>query len=286
MTKRQRVLLGFIARAPGAVHRTHLMKWLFLLREEAPAAAGDGFYEFVPYKFGPFSFQAYRDMEGLEADGLLAPDEPRIPAAARADADAAVAELDASVADGMATILARYGEIPRDRLLDDVYARYPWYASRSELRPSVPAPVAPLAVYTVGYQGRTVDGLLDLLLRAGVRGVLDVRSNPVSRKYGFGGRTLARLCADVGLVYAHLPSLGVPSALRGDLTSRAAYDTLFDHYEREILPGQGAALDQAASLMRERPMALLCFEADPSECHRGRLAPHVAARSDLEVRAL
>jgi hypothetical protein len=41
------------------------MKWLFLLRQDEPEAAGPSFYEFVPYRYGPFSFQAYREIASL-----------------------------------------------------------------------------------------------------------------------------------------------------------------------------------------------------------------------------
>ena len=67
MIERQRVLLSFVDRAGRVPPKTHLMKWLFLMREEQPEALGrSAFYEFVPYKFGPFSFQAYRDIAALE----------------------------------------------------------------------------------------------------------------------------------------------------------------------------------------------------------------------------
>lgn len=145
---------------------------------------------------------------------------------------------------------------------------------------------APLAVYTVGYEGRTVDGLLDHLLRSGIRRLVDVRKNAASRKYGFAGKTIAKLCADVDIEYTHVPTLGIPGTLRVDLDSNEAYQRLFDRYEREILPGVTAGVEQVADLCREKPSALMCFEASSKKCHRGRLAPHVAKASDLEVKHL
>ncbi len=36
------------------------MKWLFLLAQDAQAQVSAAHYQFVPYKFGPFSFTLYQ----------------------------------------------------------------------------------------------------------------------------------------------------------------------------------------------------------------------------------
>lgn len=287
MIERQRVLLSFVDRARRVPPKTHLMKWLFLLREEQPEALGRStFYEFVPYKFGPFSFQAYRDIAGLEDAGLLQPGELVVPADARSNVRDELGKLPRRATQGVEEILHAYGKVPRDELLDDVYNRYPWYASRSELRkPKRRKPAAP-AVHTVGYEGRTIDGLLDHLLRSGIDRLIDVRKNAMSRKYGFAGKTLARLCADVDIEYVHVPALGIPSSMRTDLSSQEAYDRLFDKYEAQILPSATESIASVAELCSEKTSALMCFEASSCQCHRGRLAPRVAAESGLEVRHL
>ena len=108
----------------------------------------------------------------------------------------------------------------------------------------------------------------------------------MSRKYGFAGKTIARLCADVGIEYTHVPSLGIPSSLRADLSAPDAYERLFDRYENEILPDATGGISHVADLCREMPSALMCFEASSRQCHRGRLAPHVADVSHLEIKHL
>lgn len=286
MITRQRIMLSFIELADGVPKRTQLMKWLFLLRQEAPEAAGQSFYEFVPYRYGPFSFQAYRELAALESSGFLESGELKIPVKGRKDARAEVHRLPPRAVKGIDIILQKYGTLSLEKLLNDVYKRYPWYASRSELRPRGLAKPAPLTVYTVGYEGRSIDGLLNHLLRSGIRRIVDVRKNAMSRKYGFAGKTIARLCADVGIEYTHVPSLGIPSSLRADLSTPEAYERLFDRYENEILPDATGGIEQVADLCREMPSALMCFEASSRQCHRGRLAPHVADVSHLEVKHL
>ncbi|MBI4702907.1 MAG: DUF488 family protein [Deltaproteobacteria bacterium] len=287
MIDRQRIVLELVRRAPRPPSRTHLMKWLFLLREETVVGGtSSAFYDFLPYRYGPFSFVAYRELGALAAAGLLAPDELRIPSVARRDAAAETAKLDEPVREAVDEILSRFGSLSRAKLVDVVYERYPWFASRSELRERQETRIAEVAVYTVGYEGRSVDALLNALLRDGIRRVVDVRKNAFSRKYGFTAATFGRLCRDVDIEYVHLPELGVPSALRADLTTAAAYEKLFDYYERTILPAQRKSVRRAADLTRELPSALMCFEANACSCHRGRLAPRVAELAELPIQHL
>jgi len=284
MIERQRVLLSFVDRAGRVPPKTHLMKWLFLLREEQPEALGSStFYEFVPYKFGPFSFQAYRDIAALEDAGLLKEGELDVRPDARSNVRDEIRKLPRRATQGVEEILRAYGKVPREKLLDDVYDRYPRYATRSELRTRKPQKPAAPAVYTVGYEGRTIDGLLDHLMRSGIERLIDVRKNAMSRKYGFAGKTIARLCADVDIEYIHVPTLGIPSSMRADLSSQEAYDRLFDKYEAKILPGATESIASVAKLCTAKASALMCFEASSCQCHRGRLAKRVAAESGLEV---
>jgi uncharacterized protein (DUF488 family) len=286
MIERQRVVLSFIDAAGGATPKTHFMKWLFLLRQEKPEAIGASFYEFVPYKFGPFSFQAYRDIASLENAGYLSPEKLSIATTAHSKARDEIGKLPKRAVEGVADVLRQYGKVSRDKLLDDVYARYPWYASRSELRERKRIKPAPPAVYTVGYEGRSIDGLLDHLLRSKIRRLIDVRKNAMSRKYGFAGKTIARVCSDVDIEYVHIPALGIPSSMRTDLSSQEAYEKLFDHYEEKILSRAAESIGTVADLCAETASALMCFEASSCQCHRGRLAPQVAAQSGLEVKHL
>jgi len=170
-------------------------------------------------------------------------------------------------------------------MVDGVYRDYPWFTLNSEWMPkrAVSRPEAESAVYTVGYEGIMVDALLDCLLRRGIKRLIDVRCNPIARRYGFHKNTLCRLCGDVGIEYLHFASLGVPSAWRTDLSDRPSYMRLFERYDREILPKQHAAVEKVAGLMVDMPSALMCMEADHDSCHRSRLAALVSRQTLLQV---
>lgn len=267
-----------------------LTKLFFLLRHEADLAKRvAGFYDFVPYKFGPYSFALHNDLAGLKRNGYLEPsgDNWRLGRLVEPGRDW-MSELDRSISDAVRHVYSVRGGLKLDDLLKHVYSKYPWFASKSELKRLVPRNIpeskpASVAVYTAGYQQKTIDTFLSGLLAQGISCIIDVRSNPVSRNYGFAGRTLSTLSGKVGLQYKHFPQLGIPSAERKELNSEEQYVLLFMRYRKTALPREFYSVAQVATLMRTKPSVLLCYEADPSSCHRSHLADAVSVINGLEV---
>jgi uncharacterized protein (DUF488 family) len=127
-------------------------------------------------------------------------------------------------------------------------------------------------LYTIGYEGRTIDGYLNLLLRNNVCALVDVRKNPFSRKHGFSQRNLSFYAKKAGIYYYHIPELGVPSSLRKALDHEEAYHSLFNYYKTQVLPNQVEGLQKIRHLIdKYHRIALTCFEADPSYCHRHKI---------------
>jgi hypothetical protein len=184
-------------------------------------------------------------------------------------------------------LLAKYAEIERRELLSDIYQRYRWYATASELKDLCPASmprrrIAAKAVYTIGYEGKSVDGFFNHLLKSGIRQIIDVRANPISRKYGFARKSLNEISNKLGFQYLHRPELGISTEARADLSDFRSYQVLFARYEKSL----SAVTDYVQEVATEcdnLPSVLLCVEADVRCCHRGRLAPEVAKLSNLEV---
>ena len=261
-----------------------LMGWLFLLRQEQPQALGSStFYDFVLHKEGPHSFQVCHDIKGLQEAGLLTGDhrdQLSVAPSARAHVSRVLEALPRRAAKGVEAVLRTHGGMSPDQLSHDVSRL--WH-EQGTCRPLSPAQ---LAIHTVGYESHTIDSFLRHLIHSGIRQLIDVRRNALSRKYGFGGKTTARLCAEVDIAYVHVPTLGIPSTLRTDLSSLTAHDRLFDLYETTILPGAGDSIASVADLCNRKPSALMCLEASASQCHRGRLALHLAPASGLDVKHL
>ena len=124
------------------------------------------------------------------------------------------------------------------------------------------------ALYTIGYEGITLDQYLDKLVEAEVELLCDVRRNPISRKPGFSKRRLEEALAGQGIAYMHLPELGIASAQRRNLRTSSDYAKLFASYARELGKQQELLARIMDSFSRYRAIALTCFERDHRSCHR------------------
>ena len=147
-------------------------------------------------------------------------------------------------------------------------------------------PVAPLAVYTAGYERLLIDGFLNMLVQYGINCLIDVRNNPVARRYGFHKNTLARLCRSLDIDYVHVPELGINSQYRRNLRTLDDYQAIFTKYKAVTLKVEFNAIDKVTKLVREKPSVLVCMEADPAYCHRTLLAKHISDKTSLPVKHL
>ncbi|MDB4900025.1 MAG: hypothetical protein JWN53_1833 [Gemmatimonadetes bacterium] len=140
------------------------------------------------------------------------------------------------------------------------------------------------ALATIGYEGATVKGVMDALKEANVDLLVDVRAVASSRRPGFAKTRLSANLAEVGIDYLHLRALGTPAD--GRAAARAGRHpemrTIFlRHLATE--PAQ-QELEALAGIVRStRQVCVLCFEADPSHCHRSLVAAALAARMPLDI---
>ena len=285
MLNRQKLVLYMLECAGRPVGHLELVKWAFLLAGETPSGGGSSFYDFVPYRYGPFSFTLFREMENLTRNGYVKTVE--------FDGHAAWERihevlhptdgLPQGVYDDVVRVVSRFQDLSSSDLIDYVYEQFPWFTINSKIKKLTQRPKAPLAVYTIGYEGLSIDRLLDTLMREGVQRLVDVRRNPVARRYGFHKSTLTRLCNKVDIEYTHVPEVGIPSELRQDLNSPEAYEQLFARYQGELLPQAQPAVQQIAKMIMEKPTALMCMEADPAICHRTRLGQQVEEITGLPL---
>lgn len=141
-------------------------------------------------------------------------------------------------------------------------------------------------IWTIGYEASGFAGFLSALRAAGIATVIDVRDLPLSRRAGFSKNVLAASLAEAGIGYVHLKGLGTPK--EGRLAARSRdYDRFWAIVEARLATPEAAFdLARAAEIARDRPSALLCVEADPSVCHRRRVAELLHERFGLAVRHL
>ena len=291
---RQRRLLALLDALGGNASNTDFQKLLFLYCKELapanPTVTAEGLYEFVPYGYGAFSFTCYADRRRLVERGLLMDDDRRWVLTEQGKHIASKAQ-----SDSMRAFAHRYRGLRGDALIAETYRRHPYYAIRSDIAEQVlqddrtaldriesaRPEGTPSRLLTIGYEGRTLESYLNALLRAGVTLLCDVRRNAISRKYGFSKSTLAGACAGIGIRYEHLPELGIESRLRRGLTTEADLKTLFNAYERTVLPMCGGALEKIRAWLRSgESVALTCYEREAGRCHRHCIATTLGQVSD------
>jgi len=131
-------------------------------------------------------------------------------------------------------------------------------------------------IYTVGYEGSDVQKFIRTLLRAGVKVVADVRAVPLSRKKGFSKRRLSDGLASAGIDYLHFGDLGNPR--EGRNAAKAGNENKFHRVYLKHLTTKAArtALNELAELATSRATCLLCFEREPTECHRTLIASELS----------
>ena len=272
---RQKLRLNLLQAAGGSLAATDLQKLVFLYAGKWEAKPS---YQFVPYRFGCFSFQSYADRNALLGKGLLDPTENgawRI--STKAKAYTALDEVG-----HLKLFVTKVVPERGDALVARVYRDSPFYASRSEIiervipdaderqtiLAAVPKPQKP-GIFTIGYEGDSIDGYLNRLIQNNVKLLCDVRRNALSRKTGFSKNQLATYCERVGIAYRHIPELGIPGHRRRELNTWEDYEILFEEYEKEDLPLAGESLKELTDLLKQYSrIALTCFEKDHEFCHR------------------
>jgi len=265
--KRQRFLLSFVRQLSGGVTAADLQKLVFL-----HMMAGDSdFYEFVPHKFGSYSFQLKEDLDILQRDGFVTFEYEQ-------DSTVIIkAAGDFRKGDSF-RIAAERGSA----LMRRAYREYPYYAVNNEItgrlfrgeeseqfnRGKQTYAQTEQVLFTIGYEGKSIEAVINTLIQNDVRLLCDVRKNPLSRKFGFSKRKLEHITQTVGIKYVHIPDLGIESDKRFSLKTVDDYKCLFADYAK-TLPSREAFLDGVyALLLQNTRIALMCFELEPEMCHR------------------
>lgn len=137
-------------------------------------------------------------------------------------------------------------------------------------------------VYTIGYEGTDIDRFVATLKAVDVKVLADVRALALSRKKGFSKTALRERLRAEGIAYVHLVELGDPKP--GREAARAGnHDEFRSVYSQHLKTSEArvalAVLNDAA---QQEVVCLLCFERDPSTCHRRMIADRLKVRG-LEV---
>ena len=276
MLYRRKIALALLQGFGDKLSLTDFQKLAFLFSEKQSEPS----FDFVPYKYGCYSFQLDRDRQKMVETGLLANKNEWVKNDSR-DYVKLLSNLDYR---GLLELRKEIGNMRGDDLIRYVYTNYPYYAIHSTIAAeilseeemesvldAVPTQEG-FCLFTIGYEGKTIEAYVNQLIQYRVRVLCDVRKNPLSRKYGFSKQALKRIVERFGISYIHFPDLGISSNKRKGLSTNTDYTALFDEYERETLPNQRAKLHQIADILETNErIALTCFELDHKACHRNRV---------------
>ncbi len=278
--KRQKILLALLEEFGGNLKSTDLQKYLFLLSLNQRERA----YHFVPYKYGCFSFQAYQDKRKLTEKGYLKP-VTDWQLAKKGKFKETLAYEDAKE---IWQIRKDYAALRGDDLVGYIYRKYPYYATKSTIATRVLSKDEMREVEkakphkkgyilcSIGYEGKSLEEYLNILIQEDIQVLCDVRKNPISRKYGFSKSTLMNALKALGIDYVHCPELGIDSKYRETLETQDDYDRLFLKYENTTLKANHDGVIRLCELLkRQKRLAVTCYEKLPQQCHRTRVAQSI-----------
>ena len=287
MYYRRKIILALLQLFEGQLDKIRLQKLLFLFtrRQSQPV------YDFVPHQFGCFSYSANADMTAMVTRGYLTEQETSFTKADPSDMLRNIRLIDLEL---LMAVKQDYGHLSTADLIRYTYLQHPFYAINSEVASDIlnteqvefverarPRNKKTI-LFTIGYEGISLETYIVRLLQHDVRVLVDVRHNPLSMKYGFSKSQLSKYCSSAGIGYAHIPEVGIRGDQRKSLRSQLDYDELFDVYRSDHLPATREYQKKIMDLLRQhKRIALTCFEANICQCHRKPLAEAIQNHSEF-----
>lgn len=288
MFYRRKIILSLLQLFEGKIDKISLQKLLFLFTQRQAKAE----YDFIPYRFGCFSYSANADLIAMVNKEMLSETNSHFKSNENTDYFKTLKETDKKL---MLEIKMLYGKMNADALMKHTYLNFPYWAINS-IKASTILTTTQLekvensrpknnevVLYTIGYEGISLEEYLNRLLKNDVKILIDVRNNALSMKYGFNKSQLKRYCNSIGIEYMHFPEVGIQSEQRQELNTQSDYDKLFSVYcennLKKTTPSQLKILDL---LEKNNRIALTCFEANICQCHRKHLAEAIENLSNFK----
>lgn len=129
-------------------------------------------------------------------------------------------------------------------------------------------------IYTIGFSGKNIDVLRDVLAAVGVRCLIDIRRFPVSKYAAWADGE--SLCVAFGGQYKHMPELAPSVGLLTTYKAGAVDWSLFAKRFNENLAGQ--APEKLFTTDSLHKICLLCTEKTADKCHRRLVAEYLTTK--------
>ena len=290
MYYRRKTVLSLLEVFGNELEKTRLQKLLFLFtkKQESPA------YDFVPYKYDCFSFHANADLHTMIKYNQVSKQKKKW---VRTEKKSWLNELKPQDRKSLLELKREYGDKSVQELLELTSKNYPYYAINSTIlgnvlskddQKKIPTHLnkqpEQQSLFTIGYEGISLEAYINKLIQNGVKALVDVRKNAMSMKYGFNKSQLTKACRGVGIEYIHFSEVGIKSAKRKELNTQEDYDRLFEDYKETVLPKTHDTQKDIADVIKKyKRVALTCFEAESCQCHRRPLAECLIQNQELNL---
>lgn len=294
MYYRRKLILGILEEFGGKLNHTNFQKILFLITRKQEKKS----FDFVPYKYGCFSFQANQDLLTLGKYNLV----KSVSLNKTSNWELSerntnfYPELKKEDQSAIKLVKKEYKRFSQKDLIRHTYLNYPFYATKSQIAEKILSDDEMLSVkkqirniegyefFTIGYEGISLENYLNKLIINDIKLLCDVRKNSLSMKYGFSKSQLKNACESIDIKYVHLPDLGIESDKRQALNTMSDYNKLFEEYERTTLKENYKALEFLFKLIRDnKRVAITCFEKEVCMCHRGRVLKALTMLPDWNI---
>lgn len=288
MFYRRKVILALLQLFEGQIDKISLQKLLFLFTQRQKKAE----YDFIPYKYGCYSYSANADLTAMVKKGILSETTSHFTSNETTDYFKNLKEVDKKL---ILEVKTQYGQMSANALMKHTYLNFPYWAINSIKAKEILSSEQLEKVnnnrpknnntmlFTIGYEGISLEEYLNRLLKNDVKILVDVRNNPLSMKYGFSKSQLQRYCNSLGINYVHFPEVGIQSEQRQELKTQSDYDKLFAVYCENNLTKTKVSQEKILNLLKEhKRIALTCFEANICQCHRKHLAEAIENLPDFK----
>ena len=281
MFYRRKIILALLQLLGGELEKIRIQKLLFLYSQKKIKSE----YDFIPYKYGCYSYSAKADLVTMVSKGILMLNDNIYIKNNPTDFIKVLKLEDKKI---LEEIVELYGKMSNNSLIKHTYINYPYYATKSLIAENILDDEQLLKVnnhkvqtnetilFTIGYEGVSLENYLNKLVKNDVKLLVDVRKNSLSMKFGFSKSLLKKYCESLGIEYIHIPEVGIDSNQRQELNTQEDYDALFDVYKKTTLEVTLSYQEKIITLLEKyNRIALTCFEAEICQCHRKPLSESI-----------
>lgn len=294
MYTRKKVLYNLIKEL-GNPSNVVIQKSMFLLTHCFDGC--ENLYDFFPDKMGCYSIRLRSDYHSLTDEDYLDEDyaTDRYCVKQKDEYTSRITFfVDKEILEAICKVVSIVKDMEEEDLIKYTYNQDPYYAIRSEIVQSLNMGLefssklvaekeyveeSEKALYTIGYEGRSIDGLLNELIKRNIKTLFDVRKNAFSMQREFSKQSLVEASKEAGIEYVHCPEVGIVSGKRQELLPKGRQSELFEWYKDNVLPNCQRFVDKSLAAFEDGNIAFMCYEKDPMDCHRSRLADYCLSKN-------